>query len=119
MLHLLSSCVAALIVAGLWARRARPSWHIRFMTAAFVCDVLLVVYIEATRHAVETVAGSTTPLVWFHAAVSLLVLASYVAQISLGRRVLAGVPASRRLHMALGMTFVTLRSLNYVTSFLM
>lgn len=118
MLHLLSSLVVVLIAAGVWCRRRHPHLHIRLMTTAFVCDVLLVLYIEATRHAVETVARATTPLIWFHATVSVLVLVAYVAQLTLGRRVLAGVHASRRTHIVVGVTFVTLRSLNYVTSFL-
>jgi hypothetical protein len=88
------------------------------MAAAFVCDLLLVLYIEASRHAVETVVGRGTSLIWFHATVSTLVLVAYVAQIALGRRMLAGVHTSRRVHALLGIAFVTLRSLNYVTSFI-
>ena len=118
MLHVLSSIVLGFIVAGLWARRHRPDLHIRLMTAAFVCDLLLVLYIEGTRHAVEKVVGAGTSLVWFHATISTLVLVAYVAQIALGRRVLAGIRASRRVHAALGITFVSLRLVNYVTSFL-
>ena len=119
MLHLLSSLVFVLIVMGVWCRHRRPALHIRLMTAAFVSDVLLVLYIEATRHAVETVARGTRPLVWVHATVSVLVIAAYVTQLTLGRRVLAGVHTSRRVHAVVGMTFVSLRSLNYVTSFLL
>jgi hypothetical protein len=118
MLHLLSSIVVLLIGAGLWLRHRRPDLHLRLMTAAFVCDLLLVVYIEATRHAVETVVGRGTSLIWFHATVSTLVIVAYVAQIALGRRMLAGVRAPRRVHMVLGITFVTLRSLNYITSYM-
>jgi hypothetical protein len=88
------------------------------MTAAFACDVLLVLYIEATRHAVASVAQSAMPLVWFHAAVSVLVLAAYAAQWTLGRRLAAGARTSRRAHAVVGATFVGLRSLNYVTSLL-
>jgi hypothetical protein len=118
MLHLLSFVVLCLIAAGVWCRHRRPGLHIRLMIAAFVCDVLLVVYIEATRHAVERVARATAPMIWFHATVSVLVLAAYVAQLALGRRVLAGAHTSRRMHVAVGVTFVSLRLANYVTSFL-
>jgi hypothetical protein len=118
MLHLLSSIVVLLIASGLWLRHRRPDLHLRLMTAAFVCDLLLVVYIEATRRAVEKVASSGTPLIWFHAAVSTLVIVTYVAQIAVGRRMLAGSHTPRRVHAALGITFATLRSLNYVTSFM-
>ena len=118
MLHLLSSIVVLLIGAGLWLRHRRPDLHLRLMTAAFVCDLLLVVYIEATRHAVEKVVGQGTSLIWFHATVSTLVIAAYIAQIALGRRMLAGVSAPRRVHMVLGITFAMLRSLNYITSYM-
>ncbi len=118
MLHLLSSIVLVLILTGLWFRQRRPALHVRLMSAAFACDLLLVLYIEASRHAVEKVAVAGSSLIWFHAAVSTLVLVAYVAQIALGRRMLAGVRTPRRVHLALGITFVSLRSLNYVTSFM-
>jgi hypothetical protein len=118
MLHLLSSIVLLLIAAGLWVRHRRPDVHLRLMTAAFVCDLLLVVYIEVTRHAVETVASRGTSLIWFHAAISTLVILAYIAQIALGRRMLAGVRTPRRVHALMGIAFVTLRSLNYVTSYM-
>jgi hypothetical protein len=118
MLHALSSIVFALILGGVWSRKRWPAVHVRLMTAAFVCDLLLVVYIEVSRHAVETVVGRGTSLIWFHATVSTLVLVAYVVQIVLGRRMLAGIHASRRVHALLGIAFVTLRSLNYVTSFI-
>ncbi|MEZ5284154.1 MAG: chemotaxis protein CheW [Vicinamibacterales bacterium] len=118
MLHLISTFVMGLIGAGFVSRRRRPELHVQLMTAAFVLDVLLVLYIEATRHAVETVAAATTPLIWFHATVSLLVLGGYAAQWQLGRRMRAGLVTSRRLHAFIGIAFVSLRSLNYVTSFL-
>jgi len=46
------------------------------------------------------------------------VLLCYVAMILLGRGVLAGQGDARKWHFAVGMTFVTLRSLNYVTSYM-
>jgi hypothetical protein len=118
-LHILSSLVFGLILTGLWFRRRSQVVHVRLMTAAFLCDLLLVVYIEASRHAVETVATRGNSLIWFHAAVSVLVLAGYVAQIAIGRRMLAGIRTPRRVHIALGVAFVGLRSLNYVTSFML
>ncbi|MCH8268460.1 MAG: hypothetical protein IH846_13160, partial [Acidobacteria bacterium] len=48
MLHIASTLVLVLIVAGLYNRR-RPQWHLRFMLSAFVVDLMLVLYIEATR----------------------------------------------------------------------
>lgn len=115
-LNALSTIVVGLIAAGVATRR-RPELHVRFMTGAFALDLALVLYIEATRHAVERVVGPAGPLVWFHAGVSTLVLALYLAQLRLGRRLLVGHRASRRVHLALGLTFILCRGLNYVTAF--
>lgn len=118
MLHLASTLVLVLVGAGLWIRKKNPQWHQRLMIAAFSSDLLLVLYIEFTRHAVEKVVAHMRPVIWFHAAVSLAVLGCYVAMIVLGRPMLAGRYETRSLHRALGITFVVLRSLNYVTSYI-
>jgi hypothetical protein len=129
MLHAISTVVVVLIAVGLYFRR-RPELHVKFMTAAFVTDLALVVWIEATRGAVETVVARPKPLVWFHAGVSVAVLVLYVVQLTLGRRLLyapaAAGPAAaptgsghRALHRNLGITFCVLRGLNYVTAFML
>jgi hypothetical protein len=129
MLHLASTLVLFMIAGGLYWRR-QPNLHWKFMTAAFLTDLALVLYIELTRHAVETVATQIKPLVWIHAAISTSVLILYVAMIVLGRRLLTtpatntGVkvdhdPAqTRAMHRNLGMAFCVLRVLNYVTAFM-
>lgn len=133
MLHVLSTLVLLLIAAGLYYRR-RAEFHLRFMTAAFVADLSLVLWIETTRGAVETVTRGGKALLWVHAGISVLVLVLYVVQILLGRLLLARrslpVPAAgplpaatpatnRTLHRNLGIAFVALRSLNYVTAFML
>lgn len=118
MLHLASSIVVVLLAVGLWFRHRRPQLHLRLMISAFVMDLLLVLYIEISRHAVEKVVTRVSPLLWFHAGVSVGVLLCYVAMILLGQGVLAGQAESRKRHFAMGMTFVALRSLNYVTSYM-
>ncbi len=117
MLHLLSTLVLLLIVVGVWYRK-RTRVHLRFMLAAFIIDLSLVIYIEATRHAVNKVVNHTGALLWFHVLVSVAVLVAYVAQIQLGRLILNGFVASRDLHIRMGLTFCALRLINYVTSFM-
>lgn len=117
MLHLASTLVLALIVAGVYYKRDTRR-HLRLMIAAFAIDFSLVLYIELTRHAVERAVTHAGPLLWFHIAVSVGVLVVYVAQIQLGRRILAGFAATRTLHLQLGLTFLVLRLANYVTSYL-
>lgn len=118
MLHLASTGVLILIAAGLWFRKRNSQIHQRLMIAAFISDVLLVLYIEMTRHAVEKVASHIRPLIWFHAGVSLGVLICYVLMIWLGRPMIAGKYETRTLHRSVGIAFVVLRGLNYVTSFM-
>jgi hypothetical protein len=120
MLHLFSTIVLLLIAAGVYYRR-QPRLHLSLMGCAFILDVALVLWIELTRHAVENTvnpAHHTGALLWFHIAVSVGVLVAYVWQIQLGRRLLRGLAATRGLHLKLGVTFCTLRLLNYVTSFM-
>jgi hypothetical protein len=133
MLHIVSTIVVLLIAAGLYYRR-RAAVHLRYMTAAFLLDLSLVIYIEATRHAVEQVATGVRPLVYFHAGVSLATMVLYVIQIVLGRQLLAARTAAatdaatiapvdaartRHVHRLLGITFCVVRGLNYVTSFML
>ncbi len=118
MLHVASSLVLVLIACGVYFRR-RPRIHIRIMAASFVIDLSLVLYIELTRHAVEQVATHVRPMVYIHAAISLAVLISYVVMIVLGRKALRGDRSSRSTHRVMGVSFVALRGLNYVTALVM
>lgn len=118
MLHLISTLVLVIVAVGFWLRRRRNAVHIRLMISAFLIDLCLLVYIEYSRQAVQKVVASTRPVVWFHATVSVVVLLCYVLMIHLGRGVLAGNPTARKRHRTLGIVFVILRSLNYITSYL-
>lgn len=118
--HVASGAVLVLLGVGLLQRRRRPPLHRWLMLTAFMADLSLVLYIEATRHAVErVVTGAPRPLVWVHAGISLAVLACYPVLIGLGRRLIAGAAAVRPAHRRLGLIFCVLRTLNYVTSLLL
>lgn len=143
MLSLISTFVLCLITVGILTRRA-PQLHLRFMSAAFLTDLGLVIYIEATRHAVNKVIHQSGPLLGFHVTVSVLVLVAYVLQILIGSRLLLGegsrqlvltgamasgaapvaggfeqILFSRRTHIIVGSSFCCLRLLNYITSFML
>jgi uncharacterized membrane protein YozB (DUF420 family) len=134
MLHVISTLVLFILAAGIYFRRQRPDLHVKAMGTAFVIDIALVLYIELTRQAVESVVTQVKPLTWFHAAISLSVVVLYVVQIVLGRRLLAARAAglatsagsigtgdngnTRNLHRNLGITFCVFRILNYVTAFM-
>jgi hypothetical protein len=115
-LHVLSTAVLACIAIGVRNRRD-PRLHVRWMTAAFCLDLALVVYIEGTRHAIEKAVAPAASIVWIHAGLSTLALVGYVAQIVVGRRILAGGRASRRTHITLGLAFCLVRAMSYATSF--
>lgn len=143
MLSLISTLVLCLITVGLLTRR-NPSLHLRFMAAAFLTDLGLVLYIETTRHAVDQVIHRAGALLYFHVSISVLVLVAYVVQILIGTRLLLGannrqfvltttttacaaqagngfeqILFSRRTHIIVGCSFCCLRLLNYITSFLL
>lgn len=118
MLHVISTLVLVLVAVGFWLRRRWNAIHIRLMISAFLIDLFLLLYIEASRHAIQKVVASMRFLVWFHATVSVVVLLCYVSMIQLGRGVLADNSTARKRHRMLGIVFVVLRSLNYITSYL-
>ena len=116
-LHVVSTFVVLLVIVGIRNRR-RPQVHRACMLTAFAIDLGLVVYIEATRHAVETVVTAVRPLIWVHAAISVGVLVCCGLMIGLGRKLFTGALELRMTHRNIGIAFCLLRSLNYVTSFL-
>ncbi|MEM9445136.1 MAG: hypothetical protein AAGA18_07260 [Verrucomicrobiota bacterium] len=117
MLHIISTVVILLIAAGIYYRK-NLKLHYKIMGAAFVLDVALVLYIEFTRHAVEQAINPVGALLMFHIIVSVLVLVAYLVQFELGRRILKGMVATKSLHIQIGITFVSLRLANYITSFM-
>jgi len=116
-LHVVSTLVLALLLVG-FAQRSDRRRHRAFMLVAFAIDLGLVVWIEATRGAVEHVVAGVPALLAFHVVISTGVLVCYLGMIGLGSRLFAGRFELRTWHRNLGITFVVLRGLNYVTSFL-
>lgn len=119
MLHIISTLVLLIIIAGMRLRKYTKV-HMALMGSAFVIDLLLVLYIEFSRKAVETVVStSAKPIIYIHALISLTVLGCYVGMFVLGRRTLAGKPAAKAAHRNLGITFCLFRAANYATAFLL
>lgn len=116
---LISAGVLVLIALGLKFRADRTK-HIPLMVAAFITDVALVLSIELSRQAVEKIVFRQVP--WFtmmHAAISLGVIVLYVALAVLGVKILKDKPNARLWHQRLGISFVVLRLLNFVTSLML
>lgn len=118
MLHVVSTLVVVLVATGLYFLKRKPRRHIKLMITACAIDVLSVLYIELTRQAVETVIGGVSPLIWFHAGISLGVLICYGVMFWFGWRLRRGIAAVRSKHRNVGITFCVLRGVNYITSFM-
>lgn len=116
-----STLVLILIAYGL-KHRKNAKIHVPVMLAAFGIDILLVLWIELNRQAIEHVvenAESETPdgLLMFHVAVSLLSIIFYVILTVLGFKIMKGERTLLKLHRNLGGLFLIFRLSNYVTSF--
>jgi uncharacterized membrane protein YozB (DUF420 family) len=126
MLIAVSTLILIIIGVG-WLFRRNARRHIPCMALAFLLDLGLLLYIEGTRHAINTVAtGLKTPeshgLLLFHVTMSLLVLLLYLAQITSGVLLYRGRPgfspvSVRNFHRFSAMAFLLFRGANYVTSF--
>jgi hypothetical protein len=121
MLIAISTLVIFIISVGLLFRH-RPKVHIPCMLTAFLIDISLVLYIELTRHAIETVGKVVQRplphgLLLFHVTMSVLVLVLYVVMFRLGFGLFKGKEANRGIHRKLGYTFAVCRLANYITSF--
>lgn len=114
-LRVLNVLIYIVILIG-FANRKKPRVHVPIMAAAFVMDVLLVLYIEFTRRAIEQAIGETTLTMKVHLAASLLVVFLYVGQIITGIKKRRGQPS--RWHGKAGVAFLSTRLVNLVTSFL-
>jgi hypothetical protein len=113
-LQLVSISVLVLLGVGLIARR-RTGAHAALMGSAIAVDLGMLLYIEATRHAVATVTASVSPFILIHAGLSLVVVGAYFNQIMTGWRSMAGHPFSRRAHLAVGIALLGLRLANFAT----
>jgi uncharacterized membrane protein YozB (DUF420 family) len=114
MLKLTSLFVLILIGFGLYYRKERPK-HIIFMSSAFLIDIAIVAYIEFTREAINTTLHPPHAFIIFHVIISVLVIVLYLHQIISGIKILKN-KISKTWHRNVGISFVVLRLLNFVTS---
>lgn len=110
------SIVACLLLAAGYANRRKKRVHIPLMLSAFAVDMGLVLYIELTRHAIETARTTTSGLMIFHIAISVGVVLLYLWQIYSGTRRARGKPAAS--HGITGVALLVTRLGNLVTSFM-
>ncbi|MBI3089898.1 MAG: hypothetical protein HYY96_04465 [Candidatus Tectomicrobia bacterium] len=111
------STLALLILAAGFLNRFHRRRHIPLMLSAFAIDLGLLLHIEITRHAIEKVSRQPSRLLLLHVLISVLMLLGYVVMVCAGIMVLRR-NRWRRLHRHAAKVFLTLRALNYVTSYL-
>jgi hypothetical protein len=122
MVGLISTLVLIIIVVGLKYRRL-PKVHVPCMSLAFVLDIALLLYVEWSAHAIDTFTKEFTQpthggLLFFHVAVSLLMVILYIALIISGKQILKGDYARRIPHRNMAGIFLICRLANYITSFM-
>lgn len=113
-----SAFILVLIFYGL-AKRHNRKVHIPAMATAFALDVLLVLIVELTRHAIEKAIGHTdaSPLLIVHITASLLTLVFYVVLTTSGIKLNKGDESRRESHRKYAYVFLVARVTNFVTSF--
>ncbi len=116
-------CVATIawlsLTMGYLNRRKRQT-HIRLMLLGIGTDILLVLYLQVTRSAVQTalkfeLSVSEQAHIWFSS--SALVL--YFPILYLGYRLIQGDRSRRAMHVRLGVTALILRTIGFLFMFSM
>lgn len=114
MLKFFSLIVIILIFIGLVFRRQKQK-HVAIMMSAFTIDILMVLYIELTRQAINTSLHPPHPFIVFHVVISVLAVCLYFGQLVTGFQMLkTGI--LKPSHKKMAIAFVVLRVGNWVTS---
>lgn len=117
--QLQSTIIVLLLLLGIYYRKKRKT-HVRIMSLVIGWDLLLILQIELSRHAIEKAseAMTATPgILVVHICFALSTVLLYFAMIYTGRRLLKGQIEIKSLHQLLGWSTLIMRLLTYATSF--
>lgn len=94
--------------------------HAKFMGIAIAWDIILVLQIELTRGAVaKAIKVPTNPMILnIHVGMAITCVLLYLIMIYSGRKILKGDRSSLKLHRYSGALVLTLRTLVFLTSFM-
>lgn len=114
-----SAIILGLLYFGASRARINRALHVKIMTSAIIWDILLVLQIELSRKAINTATKMTSNsfLMNFHIAIAVTVVVLYGFMYFYGRKILKGDNSKRKLHKALGIVTLLLRTSTFVTSF--
>lgn len=114
MLQFFSFLICLLIAAGIYFRKDRRR-HVTIMLTAFGLDMLMVLYIEFTRDAINEAIHPPHPFITFHVVISILVVLLYLTQLFSGLKLLKH-GTHRQFHKFSAAAFIVMRLANLVTS---
>ncbi len=117
----IASCAWLLLVVGYGLRRNR-NLHVRFVVSGIVLDILLVLYLQVTRSAIQSaLAFSLKLLQQVHIGFSTIALLLYFPVLYLGFRLWrgGGRPGLRDLHRKLACAALFFRTLGFIFMFSM
>lgn len=110
----ISILVCIILATGVLVRRRRRV-HVPLMLTAFAIDLGIVLYLEITRHVVETLPDRPmTALLVVHILLSVTVLVLYVIQVVTGIKKLRGRTVPN--HLKVAVVFMICRLGNLATS---
>ena len=99
--------------------RTRKSLHVKMMYSAIIWDLLLILQIEGTRHAINKASQviSNPIILTIHVLLALTCVLGYFYMIFSGRNILKGDRSKFKRHKRMGWTVYSLRILVFITSF--
>jgi hypothetical protein len=114
-----STLIVALLIFGVLQAKKNRKKHQKIMSFAMIWDILLIVQIEFTRHAVEKAIqiNSNSMMLNIHVALAISTVVFYGIVFYLGRKIMLGNNQLVPTHKNLGKVTLILRLLTYVTSF--
>ncbi len=114
-----SSIVVVLLILGALQAKKNRRVHQRIMNFAMAWDIILIIQIELTRHAVEKAIqiNSNSMVLNIHVALAITTVVCYGILFYLGRKIMVGNHQFIAKHKNLGKITIVLRLLTYITSF--
>lgn len=114
-----SSIIIFIMILGVLKAKRNRKLHIRLMSFAIAWDLILILQIELTRHAVEKAisVSNNSLLLNIHLCLAISTVVLYGYLIFLGRKILKGQNSYLPTHRKLGKITLILRILTYITSY--
>jgi len=119
LLQIQSALILSLLYTGLFFRKNKKR-HVPIMLTAIIWDIILVLQIELSRGAIATASKplENPAILNFHITLAVTTVLLYIGILISGRKLIKGEIQRKSLHMKLGFTAITLRTMTLITSYL-